>query len=139
MRVRDHNGIRYEILKRWRPIHNHYRLLRDYTTHTRIKGTVISGGGFLELCDGDLLIRAGFPCDGPSGPTVDTKSFMRAAFGHDAKYSLMREGLIPQSSRIIADREMRIDNEKDGMGAIRCFYTYWAVRLFAGYAARQKP
>jgi len=37
-----------------------------------------------------LFISAGYSSDGPSGPTIDTKSFMLGAFVHDALYEMLR-------------------------------------------------
>ncbi len=38
------------------------------------------------LREGLLFISAGYSSDGPSAPTIDTKSFMLGAFVHDALY-----------------------------------------------------
>ena len=42
--------------------------------------------------------------DGPSGPAIDTKNFMRASLVHDALYQLMRLGTLDKSRRQYADR-----------------------------------
>ena len=44
-----------------------------------------------------LTIRTGYAWDGPSGPTIDTKTFMRGSLEHDALYQLIRERLLPQA------------------------------------------
>ena len=44
------------------------------------------------LREGLLFISAGYSSDGPSGPTIDTKSFMLGAFVHDALYEMLRQG-----------------------------------------------
>lgn len=43
--------------------------------------------------DGDLSIRRGYSWDGPSGPTIDTGTFMRGSLVHDFLYQLLREGV----------------------------------------------
>lgn len=93
---------------------------------------------FIELePDGTLTIHAGYCWDGPSGPSVDTLTFMRASLVHDALYQLMREEKLPQSCRLPADELMREMNLEDGMGSFRAWYTYHAVRL--GGASSAKP
>lgn len=42
--------------------------------------------------EGLLFISAGYSSDGPSGSTIDTKSFMLGAFVHDALYEMLRQG-----------------------------------------------
>jgi hypothetical protein len=41
------------------------------------------------LREGLLFISVGYSSDGPSGPTIDAKSFMLGAFVHDALYEAM--------------------------------------------------
>lgn len=53
---------------------------------------------------GLLTLEEGYASDGPSGPTVDTKSAMRAAFCHDAIYQMIRLGLLDEKWREAADR-----------------------------------
>ena len=51
---------------------------------------------FVEIRpDGWLHVKAGWAWDGASGPTIDTKSSMRASLAHDAIAFLMRRGVIP--------------------------------------------
>ncbi len=139
--IREHNGIKYEILKKWRPIRNRYRLLRNYTSVTGYnrlgKPDIVTE--FLQLgSDGRLFIGEGYEWDGPSGPTFDSRSFIRGSLGHDAKYQLMREGWLGQGCRWRADSEMRRDCLADGMSRFRAWYTFRSVRLFASFAARPK-
>jgi len=48
---------------------------------------------------GTLAISAGYSWDGPSGPTIDTKTFMRGSLIHDAIYQLIREGALTLMDR----------------------------------------
>jgi hypothetical protein len=41
----------------------------------------------------------GYAWNGPSGPTLDTRNFMRGSLVHDALYQLMREGRMDNGLR----------------------------------------
>lgn len=115
-----------------------YRLAKSYMHQTRIKGLHAIAQARCSLWpSGALVIHAGYTWDGPSGPALDTASFMRASLVHDALYELMRLGQVPQSARKAADQEMRRIQAEDGMSWPRRWWTYWGVRLFAGGAARR--
>jgi len=93
--------------------------------------------------NGRLVVKKGYRWDGPSGPTIDSDSFMRGALVHDALYQLLRGGHFgaPESkgwvrARKAADGEMRRICREDGMIIFRRLYTHWAVRKFAAYAAK---
>lgn len=75
-------------------------------------------------------------CDGPSGPTIDTKEFMRGAFVHDALYQLIREGHLLMRDRKQADKILRRMCIEDGMSRFRAWYVYEAVSRFAKWAAK---
>ena len=64
---------------------------------------------------GLLLIQSGYAWDGPSGPTLDTKSTMQASLAHDALYQLMREGLLSPEHKPEADRTLEMLGVQDGM------------------------
>ena len=81
--------------------------------------------------EGTITLRSGYAWDGPSGPSVDTASFMRGSLIHDALYQLMRLGhLDPERWRDPADRELRRMCREDRMPWIRAWWVYWGVRLF---------
>lgn len=86
---------------------------------------------------GLLTISPGYAWDGPSGPAFDTLSFMRGSLVHDALYQMMREGQIPftEMNRLAADRLLRELCREDGMGRLRAWWVFWAVRWFARPAA----
>ena len=88
--------------------------------------------------NGWLIVRRGYAWDGPSGPTIDTKTFMRASVVHDVFYQLLREGKLPPSRRKQADQELVRFAKMDGMNPVRRFYAYWSLRAFAGGAAKLK-
>jgi len=93
--------------------------------------------GLLEIdSNGLITIRIGYSWDGPSGPTIDTKNFMRGSLVHDALYQLMREGVLNQEDRERADEILRDICIEDGMSKTRAWYVYKAVRIAAAGAAK---
>ena len=115
-----------------------YQLKRALTVSTEIRPDeekVI--GQFVKLgTDGVLAIDDGYAWDGPSGPTIDTKNFMRGSLVHDSLYQLMREaGLDRARWRKVADEELGRLCREDGMTRLRSWWVVTAVRWFAGSAA----
>ncbi|MFA5387291.1 MAG: hypothetical protein WC322_02740 [Candidatus Paceibacterota bacterium] len=88
----------------------------------------ISLTGLMEFC-------YSYSWDGPSGPTYDSKDFMRASLIHDGGYQLIREGVIAPEARRLFDDELRRICLEDGMGAIRAGYSHWAVSKFGNSAS----
>jgi hypothetical protein len=87
---------------------------------------------------GMLTIKGGYAWDGPSGPTIDTKSFMRGSLVHDALYQLMRNGHLPGSCREAADQELHRICREDGMTRFRAWYVLLGVRKYASFSASPK-
>ena len=115
-----------------------YQLAEDYQHATEISGREC-GNQFCYLrANGVLEIKAGYAWDGPSGPTIDTKNFMRGSLVHDALYQLMEEGHLPPTFRKAADQELNRTLKADGMSAIRRWWVYGAVRWFGAEAVRTK-
>lgn len=85
--------------------------------------------------EGILYILRGYAWDGPSGPTVDTKNFMRGSLIHDALYQLIREGHLDRNQRENADKELVNACEEDGMNWLRRKYVYFSLRGFGTSAA----
>ena len=114
-----------------------YQLAEDYYVETGIlPGTPIRTE-FIDVdIGGEMTIRSGYAWDGPSGPTVDTKNFMRGSLVHDAFYQLMRMGLLPQSYREDVDKLLRDHVREDGMWGFRRWYVYRSVHRFAAKAAK---
>lgn len=121
-----------------------YQLAEDYQVYLCMVPEESICTEYIDLySDGRLVIRRGYAWDGPSGPTIDTKTFMRGSLVHDAIYQLLREGHLPQNDcgtnyRKLADYELKRACLKDGMAKVRAFYVYWSVRLFANAAASIK-
>ena len=114
-----------------------YQLVNDYTVGTLIKPEVEIMTEMIELYpSGILTIRHGYSWDGPSGPTVDTKNFMRGSLVHDALCQLIREGSLDRAvHRPVADAILRRICREDGMSAIRAWWVYSGVRLYARFNA----
>ncbi|MCK5198205.1 MAG: DUF1353 domain-containing protein [Spirochaetales bacterium] len=115
-----------------------YNLRSDFIYSTGIKVDTPKDLGYLKIdSDGELLIKAGYSWDGPSGPAIDTKNFMQGSLVHDALYQLLRECVIEKSYRKRADEILRTICKKDGMLKIRACWVYLGVRI--GGACSAKP
>lgn len=114
-----------------------YQLKETYTVAIEIKPPAPRGNDYLRLdVDGNLTINKGYAWDGPSGPTLDTSTFMRGSLIHDALYQLMREGFLDaDKNREKADRILHRICLEDGMWPPRAWWVYQAVRQFANPAA----
>ena len=114
-----------------------YQLVSDYTIHIDIKPEKVAETPFIRLgTDGTLTIRQHYAWDGPSGPTIDTRTFMRGSLVHDALYQLMRMSKLDHKiHRESADRLLRTMCLKDGMAPFRAWYIYHGVRRFGGKSA----
>ncbi len=85
---------------------------------------------------GLLIIKKGYAWDGPSGPTIDTKNFMRGSLVHDALYQLIRLGKLNKNThRIFADRELYFICLEDGMWWARACVVYYSVRVLGNPSA----
>ncbi len=118
-----------------------YQLMEKYVHSTRwslSEKTATSGGWVALSKTGKLTIKKGYAWDGPSGPTIDTRDFMRGSLIHDALYQLMREGLLPGRKRKPADVLLWLVCLEDGMSRTRADYVFHAVRVFGGRAARAR-
>lgn len=107
-----------------------YQLKENYSLQTPLVGTYISTDFILLTSTGLLVIKKGYAWDGPSGPTFDTKDFMRGSLVHDALYQLMRESHLPQSLKEFADRELQKICIEDGMPKSLAYLVYQAVKHF---------
>lgn len=117
-----------------------YQLVESATFRTSIHPVEHVSTPFIVLkTDGTLTIKRGYAWDGPSGPTIDTKNFMRGSLVHDALYQLMREGHLDEAiCRDIADKLLRQMCREDGMSAIRAWWVYQAVKRFGKSSATVK-
>ena len=108
-----------------------YQLVENYSIKVGITPDDDIKSEFINLSrDGELLIKRGYAWDGPSGPTIDTKDFMRGSLVHDALYQLMRDAGLPEDRwRATADLELKRCCLQDGMSQLRAWWVYRGVRL----------
>jgi hypothetical protein len=119
-----------------------YQLAVTYAVKIPIqpKTVLVIPGGWVSLTtEGVLRIEKGYCWDGPSGPTIDTRNFMRGSLVHDALYQLMRLMLLNASYRKAADELLRQHCIEDGMSRIRAAWLYRGLRMFAAFAAKPSP
>ena len=113
-----------------------YQLIGDYTTQTSITAGKSIKTEFIELsATGLLTVKNGYAWDGPSGPTIDTKTFMAGSLCHDALYQLLRLRLLEPSWRRRADRELKKICIESGMNRFRAWYVYNSVKAGGKSAA----
>ena len=115
-----------------------YKIVEDVITcipilNLEIKTTLV------ELNrNGKLTIKKEYSFDGPSGPAIDTKNFMRGSLVHDALYQLIRLGHLDSGYRKTCDKILVDICKKDGMSALRRAYVYRGVRMFGGASVKPR-
>ncbi len=113
-----------------------YQLAEEYSVKVSVTPANNIKTDFIELnSEGMLVIKKGYAWDGPSGPTIDTPSFMRGSLVHDTLYQLLRNEFIDEKWRGEADKELRSMCREDRMSKIRAWWTYVAVRKWGKVAA----
>jgi hypothetical protein len=114
-----------------------YQLKADYTTQIEINPAQRIATDFIQLeVDGTLTLFKGYAWDGPSGPTIDTLSFMRGSLIHDGLYQLFREGHLDRLIyRDTADRILQRICLEDGMWPIFAWLAYLGVHFFGAPSA----
>ncbi len=116
-----------------------YQIAKDYEVQTRVLPSSHIKTPWVDLNeDGVLLIKKGFASDGPSGIAIDTKTFMRGAFAHDALYYLIRQKKLSIFRRKDADKELHRIILEDGMCKFRAWYVLKVVQMFGKSSARDK-
>ena len=116
-----------------------YQLVEDYRVSTSFRPPkdIITDRIHL-LQNGLLIILSGYCSDGVSGPVIDRKTNMRAGFGHDAEYHLMRMRLLPHAEWRTADRDFSRWLKEDGAWKITRQIDMAGLKLAHGRAARPK-
>jgi len=114
-----------------------YQLAKDYRVKVSVVPVQDIDTDYIGLsASGILFIKKGYAWDGPSGPTVDTKNFMRGSLVHDALYQLMRTRHLSKTRwRAVADLELKRMCLEDGMSRLRAAWVHRGVRLGGGPAA----
>lgn len=116
-----------------------YQLASNFEVVTRVYPNTLLISEFIRLdIAGVLHIKSGYAWDGPSGPTIDTRSSMRGSLIHDALYQLLREEKLNAGYRRAADQELYRICLEDGMWKWRAKLWLREVSKFAGSAADPK-
>jgi hypothetical protein len=115
-----------------------YQLQDDYY----VTIPIYPGGNiFTDYIDlsvsGMLKVKKGYAWDGPSGPVLDFRSNMRGSLVHDALYQLLRNELLPETDRQVADAVFRDICIEDGISRWRAYTWYYGLRV--GGAAAASP
>ena len=118
--------MKYRSIKPWK-----YELLESETTPVAIIRAERILTDYIDLDNGHLTVYSRYAWDGPSGPTFDTKTFMRGSLFHDALCQLIGEGLLDKKYRKYADKLLRQHCLEDGMSKFRAWYVYQSVRLYS--------
>ncbi len=122
--------MQYRKRRKWK-----YLVHTKVTYPTGIEVSYHKDSGLVKIDrHGFLTIEKGYAWDGPSGPAIDTKTFMQGSLIHDALYQLMREEVLPQSCRKRADEILRDICIEDGMSRVRAWWVYRAVRMVGVHA-----
>ena len=125
--------MKYREISGWK-----YELAEDEMLETGIRIPAAVGAPLFYMhTDGFLCINRGYAWDGPSGPAIDTKNFLRASLVHDVLYQMIRMGFMPSERRAEADALLRKLCRQDGMSAVRAFWVFYSVRVF-GWTAIHK-
>jgi hypothetical protein len=111
-----------------------YQLQEDYV-HILIGGCTVPlfhHSKYIVAVGTRVTVKAGYAWDGPSGPTYDSKSALRASLIHDTLYQLISEGILDDKQREAADNELYTTLLEDGVNKVRAYLWYLAVRAFGG-------
>ncbi len=119
--------ITYRKIKKYK-----YQLMsKGYTCQINIRKKSVKTNFIQLTAKGKLTIKRGYAWDGPSGPTIDTKTFMRGSLVHDALYQLMRlKHLDYKKHRRQADDLLKKHCLQDGMPRLRAWYVHKFVCWF---------
>jgi len=123
--IKYYSGVKYVLAET-------YQVQISIYPHETIIGGRYGMIDYIQLSpEGLLTIKEGYPWDGPSGPTIDTKNAMRGSLIYDALYQFFREGKLPRDYRPTADRILAQICMEDGMTQLRADIWYEAIRVGA--------
>ncbi len=115
--------VKYRKLKGWK-----YELLEEMVCPIDVPRMLMADNEYISLRNRYLKVRSRYAWDGPSGPTFDDPTNMRASLFHDALCQLIGEGLLDKKYRKYADQLFYEHLLEDGMGKWRAWLYYKAVR-----------
>ena len=116
-----------------------YQLIETETFLTNIFPEQDIINPFISLSkDGTLTGRPGYAWDGPSGPTIDRKTNMRASLGHDMLCQLLRERKISIDYLRRTNHYMGVWCKEDGMMNWLAYMYVRELNNFGSFAADPK-
>ncbi len=86
-----------------------------------------------------LTFHVGYSWDGASGLAIDTRNTRCASLVHDGLYQAMRLGLLPRDMKALADEEMLLILEEDGMSGARRWFWKLGLKVPCFSAKATKP
>jgi len=121
-----------------------YEMICTRVVWTNVKGYSISHPLFSLTKRGRLTVRNKYRWDGPSGPTVDTPSFMRSSCVHDVLFQCLRSGLFGELTEEefedlfeLSNKELERLSVHDGMMWPRSYIVREVVQQFGERHARR--
>jgi len=120
---------------------DNYKYQLEYTARIRVELILLKPITirFLKYEKGILHVIPGYAWNGPSGPTMDTDTFIRASLFHDALYQLMEECYLSWDYKELADNILKDICKLDGMSLFRRNYVYQFVDKFGECWVRINP
>ncbi len=116
-----------------------YQLVSTFITRTGIKPPRNIHCDTIHLYkNGLLIIEIWNACDGPSGPTKDSRKNMLPAWIHDALTKLVRRKLLARKRLKTINRRFKRDLKKCGMGKKKAHLYYLGGSLGAHFASKPK-
>ena len=112
-----------------------YQLTEDYEIDVEITGGKIDTRSYSLSPNGILIIKKYYAWDGPSGPTIDTRNFMRGSLVHDCLYQMLRREEL-KGYRDHADLLLKKICKEDGMSSFRAWYVHKSVSWWGEENAR---
>jgi hypothetical protein len=107
-----------------------YQVFETFSIQTALRPETTISLDYITLDTfGLLTIYKGYAWDGASGPSFDTKSFMRGSCVHDAIYQLIYHELLPYSTKAYADDLLIFICNEDGMLELRQKWVHKAVEV----------
>ena len=100
----------------------------DYSYRTSAFPNVNAATNYYTIDNAQVVAKANYAWDGPSGPTIDTPKSMRASLIHDALYQAIRDHHLKKKDRKEADKILLAILKRDGMKKWRRSLWYFAVR-----------
>ena len=116
--------MKYRNLKHWK-----YELLEEMRCDVDIPVVILSD--YIGINGGTLFVHDRYAWDGPSGPTLDGPTNMRASLFHDALCQLVGEGLLDKKYRKYADELFYQHLLEDGMAKWRAWCYFQVVRAYS--------